>query len=180
VGVVKEVKPEAIHAKRYVLVTVDTVNIDEAHKWFKELPERCSFELLFVADMKASPLLEKPIGFIALIKLDSTMALKPILRKIKEKAQEHGAWKCEFMRVDWIDNDWLSSTGAKAAESDNWRKVSISGEISFQGMKYFVTKRLCGEKVQVQLNNSDLEIYHQGSLIKVYKVKEPMRGERQC
>ena len=158
---IKELSFETIKKKPYTLLIIDASEIDEVHKWFHANMSKYSFEKVFIAEMKASMPLQKPIGFIALIKFKSMEQMKTVLLNINKEVQEYKDWKCDFMKADWIELKGLERVTEKMV-----RIVGQEGRISFKNHRYFVSQLLQGEKVDLKVNNGILEIYFQGALVK--------------
>jgi len=170
---IKELPVETIQKKPYALLTIDAPEIDEVHKWFHSNMSKYSFEKVFVAEMKTIAHLQKSIGFVALIKFSSIGQMKTILLNINKEIQGYKGWKCDFMKADWIELKGLERATEKMA-----RRITPEGRIQFQGHRYFVTTHLRGEKVDLKVNNSLLEIYYQGALVKTLMLKTKLANER--
>ena len=68
-----------------------------------------------------------------------------------------------------------------ATDERNWRneaarRVNHDGRISIMGRYYFVTKRLRGEEVTFKINDNNLDVYHQGALVKCLKIAKEREG----
>ena len=163
---IKELPVETIQKKPYALLIIDAQEIGEVHKWFHSNASKYSFEKVFVAEMKAIATLQKSIGFVALIKFSSIGQMKTTLLSISKEIKSHEDWKCDFMKADWIELKGLERATEKMA-----RRVTSEGRIQFQSHRYFVTTHLRGEKVDLKVNNSLLEIYYQGALVKTLMLK---------
>lgn len=163
---IKELSTETIQKKPYALLIIDAPEIDEVNKWFHSNMSKYSFEKVFVADMKALAPLQKSIGFVALTKFSSVKQMKTTLLNINREIQGYKDWKCNFMKADWIELKGLERATEKMA-----RRVTPEGRIQFQSHRYFVTTHLRGEKVDLKVNNSLLEIYYQGALVKTLMLK---------
>lgn len=149
----------------YILLMISATNIDEVKRWFENFSNQCSYEKLFVADIKGKPPLEEPIGFAALIKFGSVSEMQTTILEVENELQKRDGWKCDMMKADWIE-----IRGLRRATDATRRRVSTGGRISFRHHKYYVTERLRGEEVDLKVDNNSLEIYHEGVLVKILKL----------
>lgn len=165
--------------KRYVLLIIDAPEIEDVHQWFRSNAPKYPFEKVFVADIKTSNSLQKPVGFTALIKFNSTEEMKTTLLDTTTEIHKYKDWKCNFMMADWIE-----IKGLERVSENMVRSVTTDGRISFQHHRYFVTNYLRGEKVDLKLNGENLEIYYQGALVKTHRLAEQehdkTKGEGKC
>jgi len=162
---------KVIQKKRYVLLIIDAPEMEDVHQWFRSNTSKYPFEKVFVADIRTSNSLQKPVGFAALIKFNSTEEMKTTLLKTAAEIHRYRDWKCNFMMADWIEIKGLERVSEKMV-----RRVTPDGRISFQNHRYFVTNYLRGEKVDLKLNGENLEIYYQGALVKTRRLAEPRAG----
>lgn len=151
--------------KPYMLVTVDAPAYDQVRHWFEEVSARFSLDTVFVGDMKPRSPFQAAIGFIALVKLDSGQDLRTVALEIRKEIERHEDWECQIMRADWVD----VATFARG-RSEEARRVTTDGRISFMNHRYFVTQRLRGEEVNLRINDGNLEVYHQGTLVKCFRI----------
>lgn len=153
----------------YVLLTIDTLDTPKAQRWFQRAKHDLDIEELFIGDMKVTPSVNQAIGFLVLFKVRSADRLRSTLCRLKNAAADQHKWECNFMKADWIDEDWLA-TPKKAQPEDTWRMVGTDGRIHFHGQRYFVTHTLRGERINVRLERGKLKVYHQGSLLKTFQL----------
>jgi len=146
----------------YILLTVDAANVEQVKHWFDEFCVRHSLEPMFVSDIKGKLPLERPIGVAALLKFTTSAARSGIL-KIREELQKHSGWQYELMRAEWIEVESF-----KRALNESKRKVQTDGRISFKNRRYYITQRLRGEEVDLKVDDSNLKIYYNGTLIKTF------------
>ncbi|MCD5401044.1 hypothetical protein LR013_00390 [candidate division NPL-UPA2 bacterium] len=154
--------PAANEKEVYILLTIDSADIEEVRHWFEDFCNRNPLEAMFVADIKGKPPLERPIGLAALIKFTPT-ALKSGILEIREELRAYTNWRYELMRADWIE---IKSFEKAANESK--RKVQTDGRICFRNHRYYITQRLRGEEVDLKIDNSSLKIYYNGILLKTF------------
>lgn len=163
--------PVASEKEVYILLTIDSADIEEVRHWFEDFCNRNPLEAMFVADIKGKPPLERPIGLAALIKF-TTSALKSGILEIREEVQRHSNWRYELMGADWLE---IKSFEKAADESK--RKVQTEGRISFKNHRYYITQRLRGEEVDLKIDNGNLKIYYKGTLLKTFT---GISQEEQC
>lgn len=154
--------PVASEKEVYILLTIDVADIEEVRHWFQDFCNRHPLEVMFVADIKGKPPLERPIGLAVLIKF-TTSALKSCILEMQEELQRHGNWRCELMRADWIE-----IKSFERAPNESKRKVTTEGRISFKKHKYYITQHLRGEEVDLKIDDSNLKIYYKGTLLKTF------------
>lgn len=155
--------PVASEKGVYILLTIDAADIEEVRNWFQDFCNRHPLlEAMFVADIKGKPPLERPIGLAALIKLIAS-ALKSGILAMQEELQRHSNWRYEFMRADWIE-----IKSFERVPNESKRKVQTDGRISFKAHRYYITQRLRGEEVDLKIDNSNLKIYYNGTLVKTF------------
>lgn len=157
----------------YILLTIDATDIEEVRHWFHDFCNRNPLETMFVADIKGKPPLERPIGLAALIKYTAS-ALNSGILKIREELQAYTNWRYELMRADWIE---IKSFEKAANESKRKVKIDGRGRISFKAHRYYITQRLRGEEVDLKMDNSNLKIYYNGTLVKTFT---GINEEEQC
>jgi len=148
--------------KVYVLLTIDAADIEEVRHWFEDFCNQNPLEAMFVADIKGKPPLERPIGLAALIKFTPT-ALKSGILEIREGLRAYTNWRYELMRADWIE-----IKSFERALNESKRKVQMDGRISFRNHRYYITQRLRGEEVDLKIDDCNLKIYYNGTLVKTF------------
>lgn len=155
----------------YILLTIDAADIEEVKHWFEDFCNRNPLETMFVADIKGKPPLERPIGLAALIKFTAS-ALKSGILEIQEQLQRHNNWRCELMRADWLE-----IRSFERALNESKRRVQTDGRISFNAHRYYITQRLRGEEVDLKIDNTNLKVYYNGTLVKTFT---GISQEEQC
>jgi len=163
--------PVASEKQVYILLTIDAADIEQVRHWFQDFCNQYPLETMFVADIKGKPPLEQPIGLAALIKF-TTPTLKSGILEMQEELQRYSNWRYELMRADWLE---IRSFEKAANESK--RKVQTDGRIFFKKHRYYITQRLRGELVDLKIDNSNLKIYYNGTLVKTFT---GISQEEQC
>jgi len=152
----------------YVLVMVTAGENDQVRNWFENLSASSELEAVFTADIRGKAPLEKPIGLVALLKFGTTSQMKATITRMATELGQRDRWTFDFMKANWIG---IHSGLAAREWNENKRLVTTDGRISFRNRRYHISERLRGECVELSVDNENLNVYHDGVLVKTLRLR---------
>ncbi len=154
--------------KQYILLMVSASETDGVRDWFEKASASLGVEVVVTADIRGKPPLEEPIGLLALLRFDTIPQMRATITKIVSELREHDNWTFDLMRASWID---IGSGLTVRSQNESKRLVTTDGRIHFRNRRYRVGERLRGEYVELLIDSEDLRVYHDGVLVKTFKLR---------
>jgi len=154
--------------KHYVLLMVSTNEVDQARSWLQHVSSSLDLKEIFVGDITGITALEQPVGLVALLRFDSVAEMRATITEVSSELRQRDSWTFDFMKATWMD---IQPSSTARVQNGDRRLVTTDGRICFRNRRYYISGRLRGEYVELGVDDENLNVYHNGVLIKALKVR---------